>query len=163
MEKLDFRRLNKILAMLMDKAASDFPEKSEVSLQWTYMHLFSCSQLIKVYALKQGLSQELAAIAAALHDYGLLCTGIKDNHAETGADLLDDFLDRYNTMYGERRGFVTGEERSIIIHAVRHHSEKEDISDEPYLELLKDVDSLDRYLHGVATGGAYLKRVQRYI
>lgn len=147
----------------MDTAASSFPEGSEVSLQWTCMHLFSCSQLIKVYALEKGLSMELAAMTAALHDYGLLCTGIKKNHAETGADLLDDFLDKYNNLYGEKRGLVTLDERGIILNAVRHHSEKEIVSDEPYLELLKDIDSLDRYLHGVPTGGIYLERVQRYI
>ncbi len=147
----------------METAASSFPEGSEVSLQWTYMHLFSCSQLIKVYALEKGLSMELAAMTAALHDYGLLCTGIKQNHAETGADRLDDFLDTYNSLYGEKRGLVTPDERGIIRYAVRHHSEKEIVSDEPYLELLKDIDSLDRYLHGVPTGGVYLERVQRYI
>lgn len=162
-ERLDFRRLNKILSMLKDKIDSDFPKESEVSQQWTYMHLFSCSQLIKVPALEKGLSMELASITAALHDYGLLCTGIRDHHAETGAGLLDDFLDRYNDLYGGRRGIVTKDERDIIIHAVRYHSEKNVYTEDLYLELLKDMDSLDRYLHGVPTEGDYLARAMRYI
>ncbi|WP_427340741.1 HD domain-containing protein [Caloranaerobacter sp. DY30410] len=32
------------------------------------------------------------------------------------------------------------------------------ISDNPFVEILKDVDSLDRYLHGVKTEGLYCKR-----
>ena len=162
-ERLDFRRLNKILSMLKDRIDSDFPKESEVSRQWSCMHLFSCSQLVKVPALEKGLSMELAAITAALHDYGLLCTGIRDHHAEKGAALLDGFLDRYNELYGGSRGIVTKKERGIIKHAVRHHSEKNVYSDDPYLELLKDVDSLDRYLHGVVTEGDYLVRTMRYI
>ena len=35
---------------------------------------------------------------------------------------------------------------------------KDNISDDPYTELLKDVDSLDRYLHGVSTEGSYATR-----
>jgi len=161
--RLDFRRLNKILGMLTEKISLGFPEYSEVSLQWTYMHLFSCSQLIKIPAFNLGLSMELAAIAAALHDFGLLSTGIMKDHGAAGASLLDDFLNRYNNLYGKRRGIVTDEERGIIINAVRHHSEKAIYSSEPYLELLKDIDSLDRYLHGVPTDGAYLERVLKYM
>lgn len=31
----------------------------------------------------------------------------------------------------------------------------------PYVELLKDVDSLDRYLHGIITDGSYATRCQK--
>lgn len=161
--RLDFRRLNKILSMLTEKIVSSFPADSEVSLQWTYMHLFSCSQLIKIPAYNLGLSMELAAITAALHDFGLLSTGIRKDHAAAGASMLDGFLDRYNDLYGEKRGIVTDKEKGIIINAVRHHSEKDVDSSEPYLELLKDIDSLDRYLHGVPTEGAYMERVLKYM
>ena len=156
--RLDFRRLNKILSMLITQIEQSDFSTADVSKEWHYMHIMSCSQLIKPEAGERGLSMELAAITAALHDYGLLLTGKKENHAKTGASLLGGFIDSYNTLFGESRGIITQEERKIIMYAVLHHSEKEINSGEPYTELLKDVDSLDRYLHGILTDGAYLKR-----
>ncbi len=161
--RLDFRRLNRIIGMLIETLDTcDFSE-SEVTRQWHCMHIMSCSQLIKPEAGKRGISMELAAITAALHDYGLIITGKKENHAEKGAEMLRDFIDSYNSKYGDRRGIITDEEFEIIKHAVQHHSEKEIDSKEPYTELLKDIDCLDRYLHGVYTEGEYLKRVKKLL
>lgn len=159
--KLNFRRLNRILSMLLEVIERINSQDAEVSKQWHYMHIFSCSQLIKPAAQKKGLSMELAAIIAALHDYGLLVTGEKERHAEKGADLADVFLDQYNRDFGEERGVITAEERTIIKNAIFHHSEKDIDSGEPYLELLKDIDCLDRYLHGVLTEGVYMERASK--
>ena len=161
--RLDFRRLNKILPMLITQIEQSDFSKADISKQWHCMHIMSCSQLIKPEAEKRGLLMELAAITAALHDYGLLITGRKENHAKQGAALIGDFLDSYNTLFGESRGIITQKERKIITYAVLHHSEKEIDSGEPYTELLKDIDCLDRYLHGVPTGGAYLKRAEHIL
>lgn len=38
---------------------------------------------------------------------------------------------------------------------------KETYTNDSFVELLKDVDSFDRYLHGVKTEGAYLERCNR--
>ncbi len=161
--RLDFRRLNRITGMLMEILDTyDFSE-SEVTRQWHYMHIMSCSQLIKPEAGKRDISMELAAITAALHDYGLIVTGKKENHAEKGAGMLRDFINSYNRRYGDKRGIITDEEFEIIRHAVLHHSEKEIDSGEPYTELLKDIDCLDRYLHGVYTEGEYLERVKKLL
>ena len=45
--------------------------------------------------------------------------------------------------------------------AIVKHSEKDRNSNDPFVELLKDVDSLDRYFHGVKTEGAHLERCIR--
>lgn len=161
MGKLNFRRLNKVIAMLFELVEKMDNKSSEVSKQWHYMHIVSCSQLIKPEAQKRGLSMELAALAAALHDYGLLITGKRENHAETGALLLDNFFNEYNKKFGPQRGEITEKEQKIITSAVLHHSEKDIDSNESYTELLKDVDCLDCYLHGVLTEGTYLKRVRK--
>lgn len=159
--KLNFRRLNKVIAMLFELVEKMDNKSSEVSKQWHYMHIVSCSQLIKPEAKKRGLSMELAALAAALHDYGLLITGKKENHAETGALMLNNFFKEYNREFGPQRGKITEEEQKIITSAVLHHSEKDIDSNESYTELLKDIDCLDRYLHGVLTEGTYLRRVRK--
>jgi uncharacterized protein len=56
---------------------------------------------------------------------------------------------------------VTEDEMESIVNAVRQHSGKEIYSDDPFVELLRDVDSLDAYLHGVMVGGGRLERSQR--
>lgn len=53
---------------------------------------------------------------------------------------------------------ITKEEAELIVNAIVQHSQKEIISDNPFVEILKDVDSLDRYLHGVKTEGAHRER-----
>lgn len=53
---------------------------------------------------------------------------------------------------------ITKEEAELIVNAIVQHSQKEIISDNPFVEILKDVDSLDRYLHGVKTEGTHRER-----
>jgi uncharacterized protein len=53
---------------------------------------------------------------------------------------------------------VIQEEKEEIIKAIVQHSEKKIYFDDPFIELLKDVDSLDGYLHGVKAEGARLDR-----
>ena len=44
---------------------------------------------------------------------------------------------------------ISEDEVETIVQAIRVHSDKTAVSDEPYTELLKDVDSLDAYLNGM--------------
>jgi uncharacterized protein len=48
-----------------------------------------------------------------------------------------------------------------IVNAILQHSEKEIYSDDPFVELLRDVDSLDAYLHGVKIEGGRLERSKK--
>jgi uncharacterized protein len=49
----------------------------------------------------------------------------------------------------------------MLIDAITKHSDKETYSNDSFVELLKDIDSMDRYLHGIKTEGAYLERCNR--
>jgi uncharacterized protein len=56
---------------------------------------------------------------------------------------------------------ITKEERDRIVRAVAEHSDKEIDSGDLFVELLKDVDSLDRYLHGIKMEAAHVERCNK--
>lgn len=154
------KRLNRILSMLLsymkelDDDGRDFP------IRWNIMHMYTSSQLAKIIALKRGLDPELAGIAAALHDIGVVVSKKHAGHAEAGELSAYEFLRLYNNKWRKNLPEITQEEIDTIIEAVVSHDDKEHDSGNPIVELLKDVDSLDRYLHGIATKNNYLKRCE---
>lgn len=53
---------------------------------------------------------------------------------------------------------ITEKVKELIIEAVIQHSDKKTNSGNPYVEMLKDVDSIDRQLHGIETKDEYFER-----
>ena len=160
---LSVRRLNLILEMLLEKAKELSDIERDQPLEWSIMHMYSCSQLAKLLALKRDLDPEIAGIAGAIHDLAIIETGIFKNHGIDGEKFVKDFLKNYNNIYGLENGMVTEKELSIIIEATIHHSDKKNYSNNEYVELIKDVDSFDRYLHGKETYEFYTKRTNRVL
>ena len=160
-ERFPVRRLNRMLAILLSEMQDLTDEGRELPIRWHIMHLYSSSQLAKIVALRRGMNPEIAAIAAALHDLGDVVTQKHESHAEAAEKPVRDFFERYHSRTEGKLPEVTVEEGEKIIKAIVKHSEKEVYSDDPLVELLKDVDSFDGYLHGVKPEGARLERCQR--
>lgn len=103
-----------------------------------YVHLYGVSALAAQLALGRGESPELAAAGGMLHDIYTYRTGFSELHAENSAEdartLLRDV------------GDFTPEEQQLILQAIRHHSEKPLVG-EPFWEVLKDADVLQRHLY----------------
>ena len=162
-ERLSVRRLNRILAMLFYEM-KDLPDEGrDFSIRWNLMHMYSSSQLAKLLAMHRGMDPELAGIAAALHDIGVVMTKKHEGHAEAAEKYVCDFIEKYNFESGAKLQSVTKEEMDKVVKAIVKHSEKGVYSSDPFVELLKDVDSLDGYLHGVKSEGARLERCKRVI
>lgn len=160
-KRLSVRRLNRILTMLFLEMKDLTDEGRDLPIRWNIMHMYSCSQLAKVLALKRGIEPELAGIAAALHDIGIIMTKKREAHAEAGEKCAYEFLERYNCECGTKLPKLNKMEMDQIVNAIIQHSKKEVNSDSPLIELLKDVDSFDRYLHGVKTEGPHLLRCEK--
>lgn len=127
----------KVVALLL---ASDVPDSErESSITWELKHSSGCCQLARILAMKRGLDPETAEVAAVLHDIYVIITGTYQDHARRGAPLAEEILN-------EVGGYTQAEIRTIT-QAVYHHSEKEVHSDEPYVELTKDVDVFDCSLY----------------
>jgi uncharacterized protein len=120
--------------------------------------MYSTSQLAKLLAMHRAIDPELAGIAAALHDIGIVKTKKHEGHAEAGEKYVYEFMEKYNVESGTKLASVTKGELEKIVKAIVNHSDKETNSNDPFVELLKDVDSLDGYLHGVKAEGARLER-----
>ena len=157
------KRINRILSMLISYMKELDDEDRDLPIRWNIMHMYSSSQLAKMIAMRRGLNIEVASIAAALHDIGVVVTKRRKNHAQNAENIVADFIKKYNTEIRKDLTEITEEEKNSIIKAVIHHSEKDVFSDDPMVELLKDVDSIDRYLHGVKSEGVYLKRCKKVL
>lgn len=157
------KRLNRLLEMLFEEMSVLINEGRELPVLWDVMHLYSSLQVAKILAMKRGLDLELAAITAAFHDIAVVATKKTNNHAQNAEKFVREITRDYNQNITNYRLQITNEELEIIISVVIKHSEVEIFSEDPYVELLKDVDSFDKYLHGIETEGYFLIRSKNVI
>lgn len=163
MSRLDVKRVNRLLSMLFDDLRMLSDEERDLPIRWSVMHMYSSSQLAKIIALRRGLDMELASIAAALHDIAVIITKKTENHAENSESYVKEMVDKYNNKCRKNLPMITEEEEIVLIDAIKKHSDKETYSEDAFVELLKDVDAIDRYLHGIKSEDAYLERCSRVL
>lgn len=155
------KRLNKILEMLFDEMNLSIKEGGEPPVLWYVMHLYSSLQVAKILAIKRGLDLEISAIAAALHDVAVIVTKQTNDHAKNGEKYVRNIIVNYNKNITNNNLKITERELEIIVNSVIKHSEIEVFSEDSYVELLKDVDAYDKYLHGIETSGYFLIRSKK--
>lgn len=151
MDDLQIRRANRLMLMLFGEWKSHTNEDRPLKIEWNIMHMFTSSQIAKLYALKKGLDPEICAMTAVLHDIAVVEGKFRKNHDGLAAEYVKGAIKRYNDGGRYKLDPITDEETEIILSAVTVHGYKSDYSDNPYAEMIKDVDSLDAYLHGIDT------------
>ena len=132
----------KVIQLILDSKIPD--SEREDGIIFELKHAAGCTQIARILAQKRSLDVELAETASTLHDIYVIMTGSYKNHVPEGAPIAEKIL-------GEVGGF-TEEEIKTITNAIAHHSEKEIISEDPYVEIVKDVDVLDSSLYRNAEG-----------
>lgn len=132
----------KVVEFLLESKLSD--EKRENSVIWELKHSSGCCQIGRILAQKRNLDVELAEIICVLHDIYAVVEGKYEEHAKKSAEIARKML--------EDSGDFNKEEIELIADAIAHHSEKHVYTDEPYVELIKDVDVLDCSLYENAKG-----------
>jgi HD superfamily phosphodiesterase len=123
--------------MLLDSNISDQDRESSVIFE--LKHSSGCCQIARILAQKRGLDMEIAETAALLHDIYVAVTGSYADHARKGAPLAEKLLHQV--------GGFSEEKIAAIVRSVKHHSEKEIHSTDPYIEIVKDVDVFDCSLY----------------
>lgn len=88
-----------------------------------YSHTCGVAELCALLAAKRGLDGELARIIGLLHDVYIWRTDVSRLHAVNGAELL-----RVALKY-ELAGLFTETERTLILSAVYHHTDKSHVHD----------------------------------
>jgi len=161
--QLNVVRVNKIISMLFEEMRTLSDDERDLPIVWNVMHMYSSSQLAKIIALRRGIDMELASIAGAIHDIAVIVTKKTDGHAKKVEMYVRDVIDKYNNKWSGNIPIITKEEESLLVNAITKHSDKEIYSNDLFVELLKDIDSIDRYLHGIKTEGAYIERCNRVL
>lgn len=155
MKEIYVKRANRLLVMLFTEWKTHENINRPQKIEWNIMHMFSSSQLAKIYALKYDLDIELCAMIAILHDIAVVEGKIKKDHDKLAKEYVLGAIDRYNNDYRKKLEIITEEEIGIILKAVSVHSDKKTVSENKYVEMLKNVDSTDRYLYGIKTEDEY--------
>ena len=100
----------------------------------------SSARVAWLLALRRGADPELAAAAAAVHDYGRIVTGRQADHAEAGYLPVREFL-RENKLFSDA-------EIETIALAVKNHSSKTVVGT-AIEEIVKDADVIDCCQYGL--------------
>jgi uncharacterized protein len=134
-------RVYQLLERLHDIIGAQEPSiERDETLVWERLHSASAARIGWILALERGVDPELAASAAAVHDYGRIITGKQDNHAEASYLPVQNFL--------KSTGLFTAKEISVIALAVKNHSSKTTVG-APIDEIVKDADVIDCYQYGL--------------
>ena len=115
-------------------------EKRESSVHWELKHSSGVIQFARLLAQKRNVNQELAEIAAGLHDVQVIVNGTYADHAKRGATLARDLL-MQSEQFSKQEGIQIEE-------AIAHHSDKHIYSKNPLVELIKDADTIDCFFYG---------------
>lgn len=126
-----------VAEMLIKPEVKD--DNHESSAVWEMKHSSGCVQIARILAQKRGLDMSLAETASLLHDIYVIVHGKYADHAKLGAPIARKML--------EQTGGFSKKQIDTIVRAVAHHSEKEIYSNDPYIELVKDVDVFDCSLY----------------
>jgi len=145
-------RLNRVLAIIQKRIQQLSEVNRELPITWSVMHMYSTMQIAKLVALKRGLNPELAALTCAFHDIYSLLDGKTEDHGAKAEPYIREIVSEYNSEHRVSLSEITDDEQEQIIIAVKNHSDKNSTDDTPYGKLLKDVDSIDSYLHGMTPG-----------
>lgn len=111
------------------------------TIEWELLHSASCARLAWCLALERGADPELAASAAAVHDFGRIVTGGQNGHAEAGFEPVQAFI--------KSTDLFTDSEILLIANAVKNHSSKTVVGT-LIEEIVKDADVIDCYQYGMS-------------
>lgn len=132
----------KIVELLLSSKLPD--SERESSIVWELKHSSGCCQIGRILAQKRNLNITICEVASLIHDIYVIVEGKYKDHAKLGAPIAKGIL--------EEIGGFTHSDIHTITEAIAQHSEKEVYSDNPYIELVKDVDVFDCSLYKGAEG-----------
>lgn len=148
-QTLRTERSHKIIQYFLERSKGWSAEGRDFSIYWSTAHMMTAAQTMRLLALARGLDPEISAIAGAIHDIATMESGKSERHAARAPEFIDSLISDYNAK--NEGDPISGQELSLLKKIIPQHSDKTIISDDPYVELLKDADAIDRYLHGVET------------
>ncbi|MCL2406800.1 MAG: HD domain-containing protein [Defluviitaleaceae bacterium] len=160
-KKLETRRSHKVIQFFLMRSESWSKENRAFSIYWSTSHMITTAQVMRLLATMRGLDPDICAIAGAMHDVATMETGRAVDHAARSIDFIKPLLHEYNEANEKYK--ITDDEIALLSKIIPQHSNKNEFTDNPYVEILKDADALDRYLQGVEAKEAEMPRLLRVL
>jgi len=153
-------RVIRVLFYILEELKVMKDDGRERPVNWMIMHTISSCQIAKLYAIKEGIDPELAALTAVLHDVGVMYTKKVENHAKNAEPYVREIIRKFNSDFGSDLPAITKDNEERIVSAIICHSQKAIDSGDPLTELLKNIDSLERYLNGLSPEENQIRRTK---
>jgi len=115
------------------------------------------AQIMRLLAVSRNLDADICAVAGAIHDITTMETGKAENHAKRSLEFIEPLMKEFNDTNEKYK--ITDAEIELLKEIIPQHSDKDVISDNRYVETLKDADAIDRYLQGVETKEVEIPRL----
>lgn len=157
--KLDTKRSHRIIQFFMGRSKDWNLEGRDFSVYWSISHMITTAQITRLLALSRGLDPEFMAIAGAIHDIATMETGKGKDHATRAVEFITPLIKEYNAA--NPNYIISEAETSKLTAIITQHSDKETVTDDLWVETLKDADAIDRYLLGVETKPQEIPRLTK--
>jgi len=162
-KKLDTRRSHRLIQFFLERSKTWSKDGRDFSIYWSTSHMTTTAQIMRLLAVKRGIDPDICAIAGAIHDIATMESGEAENHAVKAMDYIAPLINEYNASSHASNATlkITEPEIALLEEIIPQHSSKDVVSDNPYVETLKDADAIDRYLQGVETKDSEMERLIR--
>lgn len=152
-------RAFRVMQFFLKRSSAWCVEYRCIPAEWSIAHMISVAQMMRLLALVRGLEPDISAIAGIFHDITTMETGEHQDHALHSPPYIKELVQAFNTE--NPQNMISKQELALLLEIVPLHSDKKTISENPYAEMLKDADAIDRYLHGIETKPHEVPRLQR--
>ena len=151
--KMNTVRSHRIIQFFLERSKYWNKDNRDYSIYWSTSHMITTAQIMRLLAVMRGLNPDICAIAGALHDIATMESGKHENHMVKSLEYIEPLLNEYNASSHCQNGKygVSSEEIALLKEIIPQHGDKDKISDNPYIEAIRDADAIDRYLQGVET------------
>jgi hypothetical protein len=149
MSRFNIRRVNEILIALLNEMINIRNEDA------------SDKDISKILNFKGKAELEISTIELIFQEIIGIVTQRFQGDAEKTQKYLSDVIEKINLLKGERVSKIADYERDLIIREISKYAIYEKYTQKAVIELLKDLDAVYRYLHGVKFQGAYMERCKK--
>ena len=163
-KKLNTRRSHRLIQFFLERSNNNWPKKDrDFSIYWSTSHMTTTAQIMRLLAVSRGLDADICAIAGAIHDIATMESGKTENHMTRSLDYIAPLIREYNesSYVTEETLKITESEIMLLEEIIPQHGRtpKDIVTENPYVETLKDADSIDRYLQGVEATESEMPRL----
>lgn len=162
MSRLNVKRVHRILFALLNEINNTWLEKEKLH-ENKVVCMFSSLQMDNAIDIRKYSDLKLAAIESLIHDIAAEVFKKSEGNAEKAESYILEVIGTINNSKVRRISEIMSYEAELIVKNIIKYSYDNDKACNPTAELLKDFDSVYKYLYGIKSEGAYLERCKKVL